>query len=102
MDGRRVTEVTLYTRPGCHLCDVARDTILSVRDADGGFEMREIDIGADDELHARFLERIPVVEVDGTVIAELHLEPAALHQALSERGTGTVRAMTNDARPKRR
>jgi glutaredoxin len=102
MDGGRVTEVTLYTRPGCHLCDLARDTILSLHDTDGGFEMREIDIDTDDELHALFLERIPVVEVDGNVIAELHLERAALRQALAERGTGTVRAMTNDARPKRR
>jgi len=102
VDGGGVTVVALYTRPGCHLCDVARDTILSIQEVEGGFEMREIDIDADDELHARFLERIPVVEVEGHVIAELHLEPAALRQALAERGTGTVRSMTNDAVDERR
>jgi len=102
MGGGRVTEVTLYTRSGCHLCDLARATVLSLHDADGGFDVREIDIDTDDELHALFLERIPVVEVEGNVIAELHLEPAALREALAERGTGTVRAMANDARPKRR
>jgi glutaredoxin len=93
--------VTLYTRPGCHLCDEARDAIVSLGAAEGTFELREIDIDGDDELHARFLERIPVVEVDGRVVAELHLEPEVLRQALRGRGTGTVRDMTHEAGPKR-
>jgi len=97
-----VTAVTLYTRPGCHLCDEAREVILSVQRSDGGFELREIDIDGDDELHARFLERIPVVEIDGEVVAELHLEAAALLRALAQRGTGTVRFMTTDPATKRR
>jgi len=92
-----VSAVTLYTRPGCHLCDEARQTILALRESVGGFELREVDIDRDDELHARFLERIPVVEVDGRIVAELHVAPAELRQALAQRGTGTVRYMTNDA-----
>jgi hypothetical protein len=70
--------------------------------SEGGFELGEIDIDDDDDLHARFLERIPVVEVDGEIVAELHLEPAALREALAQRGTGTVRSMTNDPATKRR
>jgi glutaredoxin len=97
-----VTAVTLYTRPGCHLCDEARELIVSVQRSEGGFELGEIDIDGDDDLHARFLERIPVVEVDGEIVAELHLEPAALREALAQRGTGTVRSMTNDPATKRR
>jgi glutaredoxin len=89
-----VTVVTLYSRPGCHLCDEARALILSIRESGGGFELEEIDIDKDDQLHARFLERIPVVEVDGVGVAELHLDPGALHAALAERGIGTVRHMT--------
>ena len=85
--------VVLYTREGCHLCDEARATIRSLRDSDGGFELREVDIDADDELHARFLERIPVVEVEGEIVAELHLEPGVLDTALAERRIGTVRSM---------
>jgi hypothetical protein len=92
-----VTVVTLYTRPGCHLCDQARDVILSLRDSIGPFELREIDIDGDPELHARLLERIPVVEVDGEQVAELHVDAPTLRYALTERGTGTVRSMTNDA-----
>ena len=96
MDGDRV-RVVLYTRPGCHLCDAARELILSLRDSTGGFELREVDIEADDELHSRFLERIPVVEVDGDIVAELVVEPAAVRAALAERRTGTVRSVTPDA-----
>jgi glutaredoxin len=97
VDGGRVTVVVLYTRPGCHLCDEARDVILALRESHSRFELREIDIDGDDELHARFLERIPVVQVDGEIVAELEVEAAALRVALTERGIGTVRSMTNDA-----
>jgi hypothetical protein len=89
--------VVLYTRPGCHLCDEAREVILSLRDSIGGFELREVDIDSDDELHRRFLERIPVLEVDGDIVAELDVVPAAVHAALAERRTGTVRSVTRNA-----
>jgi hypothetical protein len=92
-----MTVVTLYTRPGCHLCDEARDVILAVRDSEGAFVLREVDIESDGALHARYLERIPVVAVDGEEVAELHLDPPTLREALAERRTGTVRSMTNDA-----
>ena len=85
-----MTIVTLYTRPGCHLCDEARAVITSLRDSHGPFELREIDIECAPELHARFLERIPVVEVDGEPISELHVDPRTLSDALAA-GTGTVR-----------
>jgi glutaredoxin len=91
-----MTVVTLFTREGCHLCAEAREVILGLRASEGGFELREIDIDADDELHARFLERIPVVEIDGEPVAELHVESRAMRAALAERGTGTVRRMTLD------
>jgi len=89
--------VVLYTRDGCHLCDEAREAILSVQDSRGGFELREIDIDTDDELHAKFLERIPVVEVDGEIVAELDVDPALLNAALAGRRTGTVRSVTREA-----
>ena len=66
--------VTLYTRPGCHLCDEAREAILGLRGAVPPFELDEVNIDEDDGLLARFLERIPVVLVDGEVVCELELE----------------------------
>ncbi|MGH2925964.1 MAG: glutaredoxin family protein [Solirubrobacterales bacterium] len=69
--------MVLYGRDGCHLCDEARAEIEAIR-ADRGFEVREVDIERDEALHARYLERIPVVELDGEVVSELAFEPARL------------------------
>jgi glutaredoxin len=69
-----VRRVTLYTRPGCHLCDQAREAILAMRAGLPAFELHEVDIEGDDDLMARYLERIPVVTVDGEVICELVLD----------------------------
>ena len=50
----------MYSRPGCHLCDEARAVLLRI-----GEPFDEIDIDSDDELFKRYLERIPVVVLDG-------------------------------------
>jgi hypothetical protein len=73
-----VSVVTLYTRPGCHLCDEARKAISAWREELPPFDLHEIDIETDPILHARYLERIPVVAVDGEVVSELHLDLARL------------------------
>jgi glutathione S-transferase len=74
--------VRLYARPDCHLCDEARAGLERLRAEGLDFELEEVDIDADDRLHARFLERIPVVEVDGEVISELHLDADGLRARL--------------------
>jgi glutathione S-transferase len=75
--------VRLYARPDCHLCDEARAGLEELR-ADGRpFELEEIDIESDEALHARFLERIPVVELDGEIVSELFFDAGALIGALS-------------------
>jgi glutaredoxin len=74
--------VTLYGRPGCHLCDEARDALERVR-ADTPFELLEVDIERDDELFKRYLERIPVVCLDGEELFEYHVDEAALRRRLS-------------------
>ena len=78
--GRRVR---LYARPDCHLCDEARSGLQRLR-ADGlGFELEEVDIERDEELHSRFLERIPVVELDGEIVSELFLDADGLRARLA-------------------
>jgi hypothetical protein len=74
--------VTLYTRPGCHLCDEAREAILGLRGVVPPFELDEVNIDEDDGLLARYLERIPVVLVDGEVVCELELELDSLRAVL--------------------
>ena len=73
--------VTLYGRPGCHLCDDARAVLERVR-ATHPFRLQEIDIETDDELFKRYLERIPVVAVDGEERFELFVEDEALRRTL--------------------
>jgi glutaredoxin len=72
-----VRTVTLYTRPGCHLCDDARAAIERVR-ARSPFRLVEIDIESEDALHRAYLERIPVVELDGDELFEYFVDEATL------------------------
>jgi glutaredoxin len=73
--------VTLYGRPGCHLCDDARAVLEHVRSTHP-FRLEEIDIEADDALFKRYLERIPVVAVDGEECFELFVDDEALRRTL--------------------
>ncbi len=56
--------VTLYSRPGCHLCDEARTVIARVC-TDLGETFEEVDIDADPALRERFTDEVPVTFVDG-------------------------------------
>jgi glutaredoxin len=79
--------VTLYSRPGCHLCDDAREALARVREH-APFTLDEIDITADDALHARYRERIPVVAVDGDELFDSFVDEAALLQRILYREGG--------------
>ena len=73
--------LTLYSRPGCHLCDEARAALERVR-AKTMFSLNEVDITSDDELHRRYLERIPVVSLNDEELFELFVDEAALEARL--------------------
>jgi hypothetical protein len=74
--------VRLYGRPDCRLCDEARQGLLELR-ADGlDFELEEVDIETDEQLHVRFLERIPVIEIEGEIVSELFLDSHGLRSRL--------------------
>jgi glutaredoxin len=77
-----MSTVVLYSRPDCHLCDQARAAILAMREEGVRFDLREIDIESDDDLLSRYLERIPVVAVNGEVVSELILDLDALRARL--------------------
>jgi glutaredoxin len=71
--------VTLYGKAGCHLCDDARAVVERVR-AEHPFELREVDITLDPELHRAYGERIPVLEVDGEEVFEFFVDAAELRR----------------------
>jgi len=64
-------EITLYTRPGCSLCDTMKAGLR-----DRGYRVHEVNIDTDPELTRRFGHDIPVaVTADGTVVAKHRLPP---------------------------
>jgi hypothetical protein len=81
--GAKRCVIRLYARPDCHLCDEARAGLEAML-ADGlSFELEEVNIESDVKLHARFLERIPVVELDGEIVSELFLDRPTLESRLT-------------------
>ncbi len=71
----------LFTRPGCCLCDEARQVLERVRQRHP-FALTERDIEQDDELLRRYLERIPVVAIDGLEAFELFVDEPELERLL--------------------
>jgi predicted thioredoxin/glutaredoxin len=69
--------VVLVTRQGCHLCDEALSALKHL-----GVEAELRDVDADAELYALYDWRVPVVLVDGRVVAEGRIDRAALKRAL--------------------
>jgi hypothetical protein len=82
----RPIEVLVYSRPGCHLCEVAIERLVGLHEEGYRFEMHEIDIESDDLLLRRHLEKIPVVEVDGIVASELVFDEPGVRARLDTVG----------------
>ena len=72
--------LVLYGRPGCHLCDDARAVLRRV-----GHPFEEVDIESDDALLRRYLERIPVVALDGEELSDYFVDEGALRGRLAAR-----------------
>jgi glutaredoxin len=68
-------QVVLYSRPGCHLCDVARDIVLA-QQTRSGFDFSEIDVSGEDALELEYGIRVPVVLIDGLERFEIQVDPA--------------------------
>lgn len=76
-----MSQVVLYTREGCCLCDQARAVLERVR-VRAPFELRELDIESDERLHRAYLERIPVVTIDGVEAFEYFVDEQELERRL--------------------
>ena len=80
--------LTLIGKPGCHLCDDARDVIRSViaelPEGSPSVTVEERDILQEPELHAKYVEEIPVVLVEGRVHTYWRVDPVRLRTALLE------------------
>ncbi|MGC9197647.1 MAG: glutaredoxin family protein [Acidobacteriaceae bacterium] len=57
-------DVVVYSRKGCHLCDVVKQTLTQVQH-DAEFQWREVDIDGDPELRKKYNDEVPVIFIDG-------------------------------------
>ena len=73
--------VTLYAKPGCCLCDDAREVVKSVLDT-RSVELQEVDVSLDPGLDRDYGERIPVLAIDGDEAFEHRVEARALEDLL--------------------
>ena len=76
-----MTQVTLYGKPGCHLCEEALEVVRSVR-LERDFELNEVDVTLDPGLNREYGERIPVVAVDGEDAFEYFVDRQGLQDRL--------------------
>ena len=75
--------LTLYSKPGCHLCEDVRALLDELR-PERGFALEEIDITTRDDLFARYRHDIPVVLKDGVEIARGRIDEQQLIARLDE------------------
>jgi glutaredoxin-like protein DUF836 len=81
-----VARITLIGKPGCHLCDDARDVVERVA-ADTGTDWNELSILDDPALAEQYWEHIPVVLVDGEQHDFWRVDEARLRAAVAGRRT---------------
>jgi glutaredoxin len=76
-----VSTLTLYGKPGCHLCHDAREVVKRAL-LQHDVRLEEVDISLDPLLFRRYGERIPVLELDGELLFEFVVDEAVLQQRL--------------------
>ena len=82
-----MTDLTILTKPDCHLCDVAREVVEQTLaelpdDVADAVEVTEVSILDDEALYARWWEKIPVVLIDDRLHAHWRVSPDRLRAAL--------------------
>jgi hypothetical protein len=76
-----VPVLTLYGKPGCHLCDDAR-AVVGEALAGHDVALREVDVTLDPGLERRYGRRIPVLAIDGEELFDYVVDPDALRERL--------------------
>jgi glutaredoxin len=76
--------VTVYSKPDCHLCVDAVEVLRGLQ-REFDFDLRELDITADEELHRAYFERIPVIALDGEELCEYFVQEALVRERLESR-----------------
>lgn len=76
--------LTLISKPGCHLCDDAREVVTSVLTEFDGVSIEELSILDHADLHEKYVEEIPVLLLNGAVHNIWRVDAERLRRALQE------------------
>jgi glutaredoxin len=76
--------LTLFSRPGCHLCEVMKDLVRPVA-ARTGIRLQEVDITGNPQLEADYGLEVPVLLLDGTKIAKYRITEEELTRSIEAR-----------------
>ena len=82
-----MTRLTLYSRPGCHLCDEMKEVVHRVA-ASIALSLDEVDISNDAELERAYGLEIPVLVMDGKKVAKYRIDESALLRIVTGRAKG--------------
>ena len=77
--------MVVYSRKGCHLCEVVKETLAGL-EGTAGFAWREVDIDADPQLLQKFNDEIPVVFIDGRKAFKYRMDKERFLRVLAARG----------------
>jgi hypothetical protein len=70
----------VYSRPGCHLCELLLEGLVPLVRGRGRIEVVNIDLDA--STRDKYGTRVPVVELEGRALCEYHLDRAAIEKEL--------------------
>jgi len=83
-------QVTLYSKPGCHLCEEMKSEIARANCAEA-YDLQEVNIESNPELFARYRFDIPVLLIDGVEMFRHRLTAAAFRERISRARIGDRR-----------
>ena len=83
-DPLTLLKLTIYSRPGCHLCDDMKELVRKVARTIP-LALEDVDIYGDDELEERYGLEIPVLFVEGERVASVRISEGALVRILTSR-----------------
>jgi glutaredoxin len=66
-------QVIVYSRKGCHLCEVVKESLAKLSRR-GGFAWSEVDVDSNSELRRLYNDEVPVVFIDGRKAFKYHMD----------------------------
>jgi glutaredoxin len=72
---RAMHDVVVYSRTGCHLCDIVKQTLVQLQ-GEADFQWREVDIDLDPHLKEKYNDEVPVVFIDGRKAFKYRMDPS--------------------------